>query len=342
MSFKIQNRRYTGSKQKLLDWIRENILNEVKDCNSFCDLFAGTGVVTNAFINDFNTFYVNDFLYSNFCIYKAFFGKENYDDSKLVRIKREFNEIDFANIDDNYMSTNYGGKFFSYNDALLIGEIRERIQTKYSNKEINDREYNILLASLIYSFDKCANTVGHYEAYIRKTNLKDLFKFELIDPVIFDSQDNRQIFISRKDSNELARNIQCDVVYIDPPYSSRQYSRFYHLIETVVKWDKPKLYGTALKPAPENMSEYCSSKAIDSFRELIADLDCKYIFVSYNNTYNSKSNSSKNKMELADMIKVLSNKGKTKILEKKHNAFNAGKTNLDDHKEYLFVTEVRK
>lgn len=342
MSFKIQNRRYTGSKQKLLDWIRDNILKEAKDCNSFCDLFAGTGVVTNAFINDYKVFYINDFLYSNFCIYNAFFGKEEYEDAKLVKFKREFNELNANSIQDNYMSVNFGGKFFSHNDALLIGEIRERIQNYYSNKDLNEREFNILLASLIYSFDKCANTVGHYEAYIRKSNLKDLFKFELIDPVIFNSNDSRIINISREDSNQLVRKIQCDIVYIDPPYSSRQYSRFYHLIETVVKWDKPKLFGTALKPVPENMSEYCSSRAIDSFRELIADLNCKYIFVSYNNTYNSKSNSSKNKMDLDDMVKVLTNKGKTKILEKKHNAFNAGKTDLSDHKEYLFVTEVKR
>ena len=88
------------------------------------------------------------------------------------------------------------------------------------------------------------------------------------------------------------------------------------------------------------MSSYCSSKAIDSFNELIMDLDCKYIIVSYNNTYNSKSNSSKNKMELDDMLAVLKQKGETKIYSIDHQAFNAGKTDLNDHKEILFVTKV--
>lgn len=343
MAFKIQNRRYTGSKQKLLEWIRQTIMNTIDDnCHSFCDLFAGTGVVTNAFINDFNDFIINDFLFSNNVIYNAFFSKENYHEEVLARYKREFVSLNPNDLAENYVSQNYGGKFFSYNDSKLIGEIRERLESLKNNHEINNREFNILLTSLIYSFDRSANTVGHYEAFIRKANIKDSFKFELIDPVINDENDPRNISIYREDSNELVRRINCDVVYIDPPYSSRQYSRFYHVIETIVKWDKPELFGTALKPKPENMSEYCSSRAIDSFRELIADLNCKYIFVSYNNTYNSKSNSSKNKMELDDMIRILNKKGHTQIFEINHNAFNAGKTNLEDHKELLFVTEVAK
>ena len=35
----------------------------------------------------------------------------------------------------------------------------------------NEKEYNILLASLIYSMDRVANTVGHYDAYFKKENI---------------------------------------------------------------------------------------------------------------------------------------------------------------------------
>lgn len=341
MGFKINNRRYTGSKQKLVSWIRNTIKKECsKECKSFCDLFAGTGVVTNAVANDYALFYLNDFLYSNYCIYNAFFGNEPYSEEKIIFYKRIFASLNPNECKENYVSINFGGKFFSINDSILIGEIRERIENLKKSDSLNQREYDILLASLIYSFDRCSNTVGHYEAYIKKPIEKDLFEYELIEPVVFSKGEKRIFNITRKDSNLLAREIEADIVYIDPPYSSRQYSRFYHVIETITKWDKPKLYGTAMKPDPENMSNYCSSKAIDSFRELIADLKCKYIIVSYNNTYNSKSNSSKNKMELKDMLNILQKKGITKVLEMKHNAFNAGKTDLTDHKEILFVTEV--
>ena len=85
------------------------------------------------------------------------------------------------------------------------------------------------------------------------------------------------------------------------------------------------------------MSEYCKSKALDSFKDLIYSLKCKYIIVSYNNTYNSKSSSSKNKMTLEEIQDVLEKWGTTHVISKKHKAFNTGSTEFADHREYLFI-----
>lgn len=340
MAFKINNRRYTGSKYKITDWINSILDTECPNCDSFCDLFAGTGVVTDSVINKYKTFYINDFLYSNEVVYKAFYKKENYDFSKIMKLFQKYKSQKAEDLEDNYFSLNFGGKFFEYNDSKIIGYIREDLEKNKST--LNEREFCILITSLLYSLDRCANTVGHYEAYFKKTNFRSSFDFELITPVIKDEKDEKNIFITREDSNILAKKIKSDIVYIDPPYSSRQYSRFYHVLENVVKWEKPTLYGVALKPEPENMSNYCSSKAIDSFNELIMDLNCKYIVVSYNNTYSSKSSSSKNKMELEDILAVLNQKGTTKQFTIQHQAFNAGKTNLENHQEILFVTRVEK
>lgn len=337
MAFKINNRRYTGSKYKISEWIRNLILDNCVGAKSFCDIFAGTGVVTNTMINDYQEFYINDFLFSNEVIYKAFFSNEAFDEVLLHKYCRKYKDVNVADVEENYVSEKFGDKYFSMNDALLIGYIREDLEKE--KKNMNEREYCILLASLIYSFDRCSNTVGHYEAYLKGKNIKSGFQFELIFPVI-DKNDKRIVHISREDANVLATKVKADIVYIDPPYSSRQYSRFYHVIETIVKWDKPELFGVAMKPAPENMSEYCNSKAIDAFSELIANLDTKYIVVSYNNTYNSKSKSSENKMTLEEILKVLNRKGVTSIYSKQHNAFNAGKTDFKEHKEFVFITKV--
>lgn len=338
MSFNINNRRYTGSKYKIRNWIRKIIKDECENSNSFCDLFAGTGIITYTMINDYDKFIINDLLFSNQIIYNAFFGKEDYDEEKIIKTSLRYKNIKLQDIVNNYVSINFGDKFFTMNDAKLIGYIRDDIEI--NKKNLNKREYDILLASLLYSLDKCANTVGHYESYCKKNNIKSNFRYELVNPVIKSSHDTREICIYREDANILARKIECDVVYIDPPYSSRQYSRFYHVLETIVKWDKPTLYGTALKPIPENMSEYCRSKALDFFKELVFELKCKYIVVSYNNTYNSKSKSSENKMKLDDMLETLSRIGKTEIYSIDHQVFNAGKTNITDHKEILFITKV--
>ena len=337
--FDIQNRRYTGNKYKLMSWISELIFDNCKDCHSFFDVFAGTGSVTNYLFEKYDRFILNDFLFSNEIIYKGFFSNEKYNLSKLNEIKDEYNNIPKNKLKENYVSTNFGGKYFNEIDAKKIGYIRENISKKLKNKEINEKEYSILLSSLLYSFDKIANTCGHYDAYRKIKNIPESFIFELINPKSYDKK--KLIEIYRTDSNKLAKEVKCDIAYIDPPYNSRQYSRFYHIMENITQWKKPELFGVALKPKEENMSEYCKTSAPIAFNDLIQSLNTKYIVVSYNNTYDSKSSSSKNKITLEEIENILSNKGETKRFEKKYKAFTTGKTELDNHKEYIFITKVK-
>lgn len=331
--YSISNRRYTGSKYKLLDWIEELIL---KNCegNSFFDVFAGTGVVSARMSRHYEKVIMNDFLFSNEIIYKAFYGNEEYDMEILKRYRERFQNLNANRLKDNYFSANFGGKYFSQNDAKLIGKIREEI--KRAKRVLSDRDYSILLASLVYSMDKVANTVGHYDAYRKIGNIEDRFVYELINP----QKASDKFLIYRMDANELVRKVKADIAFIDPPYNSRQYSRFYHVLENVVQWKKPKLEGTALKPQAENMSDYCRSNAPEVFADLIRHMDVKYIVVTYNNTYHSKSSSSKNKITLEEITEILSSKGETQIFEKKHQCFNAGKTDFEDHKEFVFITKV--
>ena len=149
-----------------------------------------------------------------------------------------------------------------------------------------------------------------------------------------------QASIFRKDANQLAKEISSDVVYIDPPYNSRQYSRFYNVLETLTKRDNPVLEGVALKPPTENISDYCKVRAADAFEDLISHLDTSLIIVSYNNTYTSKSSSSRNKINLDQISTILKSKGKTKTKKIPHKHFSAGNTDFENHLEYLFITEV--
>lgn len=333
---KINNRRYVGSKYKLMPWIKE-LIDEHCSGTSFFDVFAGTGVVTDYLLPDFNEFYVNDFLLSNEVIYNAFFGSDTYDADKLKALAEEYCSLDAKKVRSNYVSKNYGDKYFAMDDAKLIGYIRENIQKRYAEKSLNHREYCLILTSLIYSMDRCANTVGHYEAYFRKANLERTFRFELVEPSL---TEGKTIHIFREDSNELVRKIKADIAFVDPPYNSRQYSRFYHVLENIVEWKKPALSGTAMKPEPKNMSDYCRNSAPQVFDDLIQNLDVKYIVVTYNNTYNSKSSSSRNKILLEEIEDSLNKKGRTSRFEMPYRFFNAGKTDLAEHKELVFITEV--
>lgn len=332
----LTSRRYIGSKTKLLDWIF-SLIESNTEGESFFDVFAGTGSVAERALETYDRVIVNDILFSNKIIYNAFWGKEEIRERSLQELKNVFNSLN-NDISNNYFSDNYGDKYFGVNDAKKIGYIRGYIQESYEKESINEREFGILLSSLIYSMDKVANTVGHYEAY-RKISVSDnRFIFELLD---LRNYIGKTVEIFQEDANELVDKIHSDIVFLDPPYNSRQYSRFYHVLENLVEWKKPKLYGVALKPEPQNMSEYCRKNAPKVFDDLVRSLSCKYIVVTYNNTYNSKSFSSRNKIKLGEILESLNKRGKTKIFESNYRFFNAGKTNLPNHKEYLFITEVK-
>ena len=330
--FNISNRRYIGSKAKLGEWIFQNL--DLSDIKSVCDIFAGSGVVASKFveISHIKKIIINDFLYSNEVIYNSFFNSPNADLNKLNELKNFYNNS--VALKKNYFSENFSDKFFSNGDCLKIGSIREHIALSKFDKTTE----NILLTSLIYSMDKIANTVGHYEAYRKNESPKDRFEFDLILPI----KHNKTIEIHRENANHRARKSKTDLVCIDPPDNSRQYSRFYHVYENLIQWKKPKLNGTALKPPPENMSNYCRSSAVKELDDLVANLDCKQIALTYNNTYNSKSSSSQNKISFEQIEQILSKKGKLSIKEKSHNYFNAGKTELNGHKEFLFIVKVKK
>lgn len=327
LMFEISNRRYIGSKASLSEWIFDSIPEAYKG-GTFFDVFAGTGVVAMGATKFFSKLVVNDLLYSNEVIYKAFFGTEKVDEAAIHRLVQEATQ---ATTEENYFSINFGGRFFHPDDARQIGWIRNRIEEMFPDQK--DRTRNVALASLLYSADRSANTVGHYEAFL-KSGSRQSFKFELVRHTSIPAA------VHRMDANDLVREIRADVAYVDPPYNSRQYSRFYHVLETLVKWDEPELSGVALKPPVENTSRYCKVEAPDALADLIKNLDARFIIISYNNTYNSKSSSSRNKIELDEIANIARMKGKVKTLEQHHKHFNAGKTDFKDHVEYLFLIEV--
>jgi len=329
MSFDISNRRYIGSKATLAAWIMDSIPSRFLG-GVFFDAFAGTGAVSNAASQHFSKIILNDLLYSNEVIYKAFFGSGRINRAALDELTLFAKK---PSKKENYFSLNFGGKYFTPEDARAIGAIRQEIDKRFPDD--GDRTRHVALASLLYSADRSAITVGHYEAFLKNGRAR-AFNFELIEPKKISSK------IFRQDANAVARKISADVAYLDPPYNSRQYSRFYHVLETLTKWDDPELFGVALKPAPENISDYCKTAAPASLADLVENLDAKFILISYNNTYKSKSNSSQNKITLEQIEEISRLKGKTKILEMPHKHFNAGNTKFDYHREFLFAIEVKK
>lgn len=337
--FNINNRRYIGSKARMLNFIDEVIKKEKIEFSSFFDLFGGTGIVGDYFNNQKTKVYVNDLLKSNYLSYLAWFGNDKINKKKLEDIINKYNSL--KNLKDNYFSINFSDTYFSKNNCKKIGYIREDIENKYLNDEINTRERAILITSLLYAMDKIANTVGHYDAYRKNGNLNKKLELYMLDLKSNVNNKNNKIF--NEDSNELVRNIKADIVYIDPPYNSRQYSDAYHLLENVATWEKKEVFGVAKKMKRNDIkSKYCSVCAPLAFKDLIENINAKYIIVSYNNMGTKGAGRSQAKISDDDIMNVLSSKGKVKIYETDFNQFNTGKTHIDNHKERLFVCKVGK
>lgn len=332
----INNRRYIGSKTKLLKNIEESIAEYDLSSNYiFADIFAGTGVVGYNFALSGKKVIVNDILYSNYVAYNAWFSEEEIDINKISNIINEYNKINAENLSDNYFSKIYGNKYYTIEDAKKIGYIRDNIEQIKEN--LNKREYFYLISSLMYYADKIANTVGHFESFLKRPPQNTTHKLELLNiDIIKDSQ------IFQMDANLLAKEIYADVVYIDPPYNARQYVNFYHVLENLATWNKPTEFeGNSMKFKRNHLkSGYSQSKAPILFKQLIDDLKCKLIIVSYNNTYSAKSSASNNKITMTEILDILSTKGTVKTIEIPYKSFNAGKTDFNDHKEFLFVCEV--
>ena len=333
----INNRRYIGSKARMLNFINEVIQKEKIEFSSFFDLFAGTGIVGDFFNDSKTKIYVNDLLKSNYLSYLAWFGNEKVDKKKIEKTILEYNYL--GNLEDNYFSINFGDTYFSKDNCKKIGYIRENIENCFLNNEINTRERAILITSLLYAMDKIANTVGHYDAYRKNGDLDKKLELCMLDLKPIANNKNNKIF--NEDSNELVRNIKADVVYIDPPYNSRQYSDAYHLLENVATWEKQEVFGVAKKMKRNGIkSKYCSVSAPLAFKDLIENINAKYIIVSYNNMGTKGAGRSQAKISDEDIMNTLSSKGNVKVYEFDYNQFNTGKTKIENHKERLFVCKV--
>ena len=327
----INNRRYLGNKYKLLPFITKVVNDECSDIETIADIFAGTGAVSSAFTD--KTIITNELMYSNYICNYAWFGAEEYNPQIIIDFVVRYNAT--TGCGNNYMTENFADTYFSREDCSKIGFIREDIEENYKNGTINNRERAILITSLLYAMDKIAVTCGHYDAYRKGADFEA--SLELYVPLA-EVNNNPSNHCFNEDANELVKRIETDLVYIDPPYNSRQYCDAYHLLENVARWEKPEVFGVAKKMDRSGMkSKYCTMSATKAFEALIGDIKAKYIMLSYNNMAEKGNCRSNAKISDEDIIRILSKKGTVKVFEESYKAFTTGKSDIAENAERLFL-----
>lgn len=308
---------YIGSKQSLLDFLETTIeeFTGYKEGDSFVfgDLFAGTGVVGQRYKEKGHSVISNDIQYYSYVLNKHYIENIPELDDSLLEYFNNLNPVK-GFIYNNYCEGSGSGRnYFTNENGMKCDAVRIELERLYRAGEINDNLYFYYLASLINSIDKYANTASVYGAFLKhiKKPAQKEFILELL-PV-----GNGNIGkVYNEDINELIKKVGGDVLYIDPPYNNRQYCSNYHVLETIAKYDTPKLRGvTGLRDETYQKSKYCSKRTvIDIFEDLIKNADFKYIILSYNN---------EGLMDLKTIKDIMSKYGEYDFFTKEYRRFKA-------------------
>lgn len=279
--------RYLGSKTLLLHNIG-NLLTSYRPGAVFCDPFGGIGTV-GSYMKQQN-FHVTSGDLLQFAHFFQVALIELNDVPAFSGISYEWNVsgeleayLNGLRTDCGWLIEEYCNKrqFFTLDNAQRIQACIDAIWGWNSEGKLSHEEYAFLIASLIQSMDKVANTAGTYYAYLKTfyRKARQTFRFKFLQPV--KSKNKCQCFL--KDANTLVREQPCDILYLDPPYNTRDYAKYYHLPETIAKGTAPLATGKSGIPQRQDIrSPYIVKSRVElSFSELIQQAQCKTIIFHY-------------------------------------------------------------
>ena len=278
--------KYLGSKRKLIPFLEKTIKSVVGNDLakfSFCDLFAGTGIVGRHFKSSVKEIISNDLEYYSFVINRHTIGNNEIipDSEYYIDVLNRLPLEQRGFIYKNYCPGGGSGRmYFSDHNGKKIDTMRQWIEW-IKKLGIDDDLYFFLLASLIESADAVANTTAHYTAYLKQL-IPDAQKPLILEPAHSETtQNSHRVF--NENANDLIRKISGDILYLDPPYTARQYGGDYHLIASIAKGDTFIPAGKTGR-RPYQRSAWASSKSAESeLDDLLKHAQFKYTFMSYNN-----------------------------------------------------------
>ena len=298
------------------------------------DIFAGTGIVGRTFKTSVKKVISNDIEYYSYVLNKNYIENHKPLENKNELIE-ELNSMPLIN--DGFIYKHYclGGngkrQYFSDENGKRIDTMRTAIENWKENGRISDNLYYFLLCSLLECADKVANTASVYGAYLK--NLKKTAQKKLVlVPADYELNENEhQVF--NKDANELIKEIEGDILYLDPPYNARQYGANYHMLNTIAEY-KPFVPTGKTGLRKYTRSKYCSASFVkDEFDSLLKNAKFKYIFLSYNN---------EGLMSVEDIKAIMSKYGKYDLAQTYYQRFKADSNRLNKANstvEYLHILE---
>ena len=287
--------KYIGSKFNLLEPIMEFVHRHVKPGRnpSMIDAFTGTTRVAQAFRQQGWSTQTSDLSWASECYAETFLSMNEND--YLEPVIQKLNQV---RPKTGWLTKNYCDVKSEDGNIVRVwqpknGKKADAIRDKIEELNLSAKERSTLITSLILALDKVDNTVGIQQAYLKTWCFRSNNDLELILPTVITLKKPPKTKHYVGDCLKINYE-PADLAYLDPPYSSHTYFSYYHIWDSIARWDKPKVglttnrridRITASDEYDETMASPWNSrvKAYEAFDQLIRRLPTRYILISYNN-----------------------------------------------------------
>ncbi len=345
--------RYIGNKENIIEKIYNILESNNVVGESFFDFFSGTTNVARFYKEKGYKIISSDVMYMSYCLQKAYIGNnEEPRFEKIIPIISNVDNIinlfaspleivvDYLNkIPDRkgFIYNNYTPEgtinlekprmYFSNENGLRIDAIRQQIEEWYTEELLSESEYYILLTCLIETVSFYANVAGVYAAFHKKWDPRSVKRLELRTIKIYNNDKINLVYNS--DSINLINDINTDILYLDPPYNERQYLPNYHLIETIAKYDNPKIKGiTGVREYDKEKSTFCNARtALRDLELIVRQAKYKHLVMSYN---------SEGIMSQEDIINMMSKYGNVKLEQFLYTRFKSNNNGLSKTRKHVY------
>lgn len=367
---------YIGNKRSLLPFLRDVFAELQTDTriSKFSDLFAGSGSVSRLAKYLGFSVHANDWEAYSHCIntcyivtdkreLDALFTKENGIEGTIEKLHR------LPPVTDGYIGSFYAPRltenadyrkerlFYTRENGVFIDTIREGIESMYPGWDLTPRETRekqLLIASLLYQAATHANTSGVFKAFHKGFGghggdalTRITKRMKLLVPVLIDGAGVHKV--TALDAAEAAKEGGADICYLDPPYNQHQYGSNYHMLNTILRWDKPRHpivfdekgrlrdKGGIRKDWKETKSDFCyKSHALPAFRKLIDAIDARHIVLSYN---------TEGIIPYEDILDVLSRRGRVDLFSSEYVTYRGGRQSISrktHNVEFVIVCSTKE
>lgn len=267
--------KYLGSKRLLLPRILEQVA-PLGGVRTVLDLFSGTSRVAHALKGRGYRVHANDHnVYAATlatCYVQADRRKWLGPASRLIA------ELDALPGKAEWFTETFciRSRYLQPMNGARVDAIRDHIEALDLEPELEA----IAIVSLMEAADRVDSTTGVQMAYLKQWAARSHHPLRLRVPEMLDGPGGASCL----EAIDAARGVPADLAYLDPPYNQHSYLGNYHVWESLVRWDKPAVYGVAMKRCDvrERGSRFNRRGSIEpALREVVMALKTRWILVSF-------------------------------------------------------------